>query len=286
MALNYEATLNYPFPDLECHYTERDSILYALGLGIGVDPEDNEALRFVYEGHERFSTMPTQVVAIGMRSNWATDPSTGVTYSKMVHAGQRIEMHRTLPTSGTVICSQRIVSVVDKGVNRGALVLNERKLAEKSTGENIATITSTTLARADGGFGKQSDELPNPARLPDREPDNVLEISTQTNQALIYRLSGDWNPLHADPAVASAAGFRAPILHGLCSYGLSAFGILKTYCGLDGSKLISHEARFSSPVFPGDTVRIDSWQDGNTIAFRALANDRVVLNNGRIVVSD
>ena len=180
----------------------------------------------------------------------------------------------------------RIVEVIDKGPGKGALLLTERTIADKATGELIGTVTQTIFCRGDGGFGGPPREAPAPHPLPARAPDAVCDFGTRPEMALIYRLSGDYNPLHADPAFAKAAGFDRPILHGLGTFGVSGHALLKTMCGYDPARLISFSCRFSAPVFPGETIRTEMWRDGDVVSFRArvVERDVIAINNGRAEV--
>jgi acyl dehydratase len=148
------------------------------------------------------------------------------------------------------------------------------------------TITGSMFARGDGGFGGPSEGQPEPHAIPQRAPDMTVDISTRPDQALIYRMSGDRNPLHCDPAVAKMAGFPRPILHGMCTYGITCRAVLQTYAGYDATRFKSHQARFSSPVFPGETISVDLWKDADVISFEARAKERgvTVIKNGKTVL--
>jgi acyl dehydratase len=161
-------------------------------------------------------------------------------------------------------------------------MFTERSLTDKATGAPIATLSSTTVMRGDGGFGGPSGPTPEPHRLPARAPDAALDIATLPQAALIYRLSGDMNPLHADPKVAAAAGFARPIMHGLCSFGIAGRALVKLACGNDPGRLAHMQVRFTAPAYPGETIRTEIWRDGATVSFRARAveRDAVILSNG------
>ena len=155
-------------------------------------------------------------------------------------------------------------------------------IIDAANGETLAKVSMSTFCRGDGGFGGENKPGPTPAAIPEREPDHVCDLATLPRQALIYRLSGDYNPLHADPKVARAAGFERPILHGLATYGLAARAILKTLLDYNASRLTGLDVRFSAPVYPGETVRFDIWREGDGARFRASVAERqvVVLDNG------
>jgi acyl dehydratase len=211
------------------------------------------------------------------------NPDTGIDFVKVLHGEQDLEIHKPLPTEGSIIGQTKVVEVVDKGAGKGALIITERKIYEKKSGDLLNTQKATIFARGNGGFGGPVTSAPTPHALPDRKPDTAVEIRTSTQAALLYRLNGDYNPLHADPEVAKRAGFKAPILHGLASYGIAARAVLKAIDIKDASKLKSFGLRFSSPVYPGETIRTDIWKDGHDVSFRAgvVERDVLVLSNGR-----
>ena len=287
MAIHPDKLFNWPFKEVEQTYTVRDSIIYALGLGFGADPLDEGQLNFTFEERD-FKAVPTMAAVLCTPGFWVRDPESGVDWKKVLHGEQAIELHRPLPPKATIKARSRITDIIDKGKGKGALFFAERTLVDGATDEPLATLKSTTFARGDGGFGGPSRPQPEPHVLPHREPDEVCDLPTLPQAALIYRLSGDPNPLHADPQVAAAAGFDRPILHGLCTLGIAGHAILKTYCDYDTARFKSLKLRFSSPVFPGETIRTEMWRDGKNVSFRAkvVERDIVVLNNGLSVVSD
>jgi acyl dehydratase len=281
MAIVYEKLLNRDFGTMEHTYTERDTMLYALGVGLGLDPLDEDCLKFVYE--DGLKSLPSQAVVLAYPGFWAKDPDTGIDWIKVLHAGQEVIMHRQLPAAGTVVAETRVTDIADKGARVGALVVTERTVRDKFSGEKYCTLITTILCRGDGGFGGPKKPSPRPDQVPDRQPDLLCDLPTLPQQALIYRLSGDYNPLHASPAVARAAGFRAPILHGLCTFGVLTHAIIKSCCDYDPGRLQRIRLRFSSPVYPGETLRTEVWvQESGKIAFRcrSLEQEKVVINNG------
>lgn len=285
MALNYKKILNWRFEDVIQSYTEKDSIIYTLSLGLGLNPTDPGELKFVYE--KGLQTFPTMAVVMGHPGPWMTNPDTGIDYLKVLHGEQRLEIHNQLPPGGTVIGRTRIVEIIDKGADKGALIITERKLYEQESGDLLNTQGATVFARGNGGFGGPVTSGPAPHALPEREPDLVVDIPTSTQAALLYRLNGDHNPLHADPKIAEQAGFRAPILHGLAAYGIAARAVLKGLDVSDASRLKSFDLRFSAPVYPGETIRTDIWKEDGVISFRSrvVERDVIVLNNGRAVIA-
>lgn len=284
MPLDYKKILNWPFKDVVQSYTSRDTILYALGLGFGFNPTDPEELKFVYE--KELETFPTMPVVLGHPGPWMTNPETGVDMTKVLHGGQHLEIHKPLPIEGTITARTRVTDIIDKGVDKGAIIITERRLSDTSTGDLLNIQNATIFARGNGGFGGPVTASPKPHALPDREPDSIFDIVISTQAALLYRLNGDYNPLHADPEIAGKAGFKSPILHGLASYGIAARAVLKACDINDPSRLRSFGLRFSSPVYPGETIRTETWKDGNEISFRVRVEERdvIVLNNGKATI--
>lgn len=280
MPIDYDKLLNWPFKPVEHSYTTNDTILYALGLGVGSDALNAADLRFTFEEQPGFAALPFMAAVLGTPGFWVRDPESGIDWTKVLHGEQGIALHSTIPVEGTLIAQNRVAEIIDKGADKGALLYIEREITDKATGQRIATTTSTTFARGDGGFGGPTGPLKPVHQLPDRTPDLSLDTPILPQAALIYRLSGDPNPLHASPEIAAKAGFKAPILHGLCTFGVAGCAVLKSCCNNDPARLKSFDLRFSSPVFPGETVTTEIWQDGDTVSFRAHVEDRTVLNNG------
>jgi acyl dehydratase len=281
MAIVYEKLLALKIPDVVHTYSEKDAILYALGIGLGQDPTDPDELPFVYE--KNLKLLPTFAIVLAWPGFWARDLDTGIDWVKLVAGEQGLVLHRPLAAAGTVVGRTRVTEVVDKGQGKGALVYSERELIEQASGDKIATMTQTTFCRGDGGFGGPDRETPPVHPLPARTPDLVCDHRTRPESALIYRLSGDPNPLHVDPAVAKAAGFDRPILHGLATFGIAGHAILKSCCRHEPGRLFAISGRYSSPVYPGETIRTEIWIDGSTASFRVrvVERDVVALSNGR-----
>ena len=290
--LDYQIVKNWDFGDKVQSYTFRDTILYALGLGIGTDPVDATQLRFVFE--KDLQVIPTMAAVLGSTGFWWKDPSTGVDWVKLVYSAQDLRIHRPLPIEGTVIGRNHVVSVTDRGVDKGAIVQIRRELFEQSGNHLLAEVIQTSILRGDGGYstlpGAQSDPAPTPlANLPDRAPDLTFTYSVPAQSALIYRLSGDYNTLHADPDVAARAGFKRPILHGLCTFGIAAYTAICLCCSGDGAALKRIAARFTAPVYPGEDLMFSIWKEGAK-SFRLRAQVHrpeplSVLDNGIIEVA-
>ena len=258
-------------------------MLYALGIGFGADPDDEDQLRFVYE--KDLKVVPTQSMVLALPGGWVRD--SGIDYARVVHGEQAGEFHAPIPAEGEVVGSLRITDVIDKGEGKGALIYVERSVRDGASGQALATIRQTIFARGDGGIGGPAREQPPVHPLPDRAPDGICELPTVPQQALIYRLSGDYNPLHAEPALAQRVGFPRPILHGMATYGVATHALLRSVCGYDPSRLSSIAGRFTSPVFPGERFATDYWVDGDVVSFRTRAVDRdvIAINNGRATIT-
>jgi len=285
MTIVYEKLLALNVPPVEQSYGPKDCMLYALGLGLGQDPMNEDELAFVYE--KNLKVLPTYALVQGYSPYWLRNPESGVNWTKVVHGEQGLVLHKPVASQGSVIGQTRIVDVVDKGEGKGALVYSERKVTDKATGALLVTLTQTTFCRGDGGFGGPKRDTPPPHAIPERAPDIVCDLPTRPEMALIYRLSGDINPLHAEPAFARVAGFPRPILHGLASFGVAGHALLKSVCAYDPARLAAISGRFSAPVFPGETIRTEMWRDGAVVSFRArvVERDVIAVNNGRAEIA-
>ena len=284
MALDVQELLSR-YLRTEMTYGDRDVMLYALSLGLGRDPLDETELRYVYE--QRLEVVPTFATILAF-STRLMKPTDDLDFSKLLHGEQRLELHGPLPASGTAIIEVRIKDLIDKGAGKGLLITTEVTVSSKESGERLATLEGVGFYRGDGGRTGRSGTAPPPHQLPERAPDAVVTSTTRPDQALLYRLNGDRNPLHAEPAFARRAGFERPILHGLCSYGIACCAVLRTYCPEEPRRIRTFNVRFSAPVFPGETLRTEMWRDGETVSFRTHSQERdlVVLNNGKCCLTD
>lgn len=280
MTINYETLRQWPFPERVDTYTARDSMLYALGLGYGSDPCSEAELPFVRENHT--VAVPTILAVMGAPNGWAADPGTGIDYLKLLHGEHRMTFHAPIEALGSIRSETRVSAVIDKGADKGALVVTQRDIFDAEEGTPLASIEHVSFCRADGGFGEGDAPIEPLPNVPSREPDRVVELATTPQAALLYRLNGDWNPVHIFPETARAAGFERPILHGLCSFGMAARAVIRTSCDNDPHRLKSFSTRFSAPMFPGETLSVEIWDADGAVHFRALAKERqkVVLGNG------
>ena len=278
MPIEYPSVLELKESGRRFSWSERDTMLYALAIGMGGDPMNADELHFVYE--KQLRAVPTFATVVAWGAEVGPDRM-GLNRGQTLHGAESLTWHQPLPVAGTVIADSGVIAAYDKG-KKGAVIERQTVLRDADTQQLLVTITRTAFARADGGFGGPS-QSPEAHDTPRREPDAVLEFATRRDQALLYRLCGDRNPLHADPEVARAAGFSVPILHGLCTYGIGCRALLQTYCAFDPSRLKSYAVRFSAPVLPGDVVVVKLWKDGETVSLEAEVPARgvTVIKNGK-----
>lgn len=284
MTIDVEHLLAWPFQDVVHHYTARDSMFYALSIGLGADPLDRRQLRYVYENG--LQAFPTMALVLGHPGPWLRHSDSGIDANMVVFGEHTLTLHQPLPEAATVVAREQVVGVVDKGEGRGALLYVQRRITDQGSGDALATLEATFFCRANGGFGGPSGSLRPIVTLPGTPPDTVVTMPTLPQAALLYRLNVDYNPLHADPDAAAAVGFPRPILHGLCTYAVAAHAVVRTFCGYDGAQLQSISARFSAPVYPGEAVDVELWQRGNDVYFRGWvrAREAKVLDGGKAIL--
>lgn len=285
MPIDYPAVLQLKTKAAPYSWSDREVMLYALGIGMGDNPLNERELQFV---NEAFAIpKPLKVVpTFASVCVWGARPGFIDLNRVMVVDGERdITFHRPLPSEAGVTADARVRGVYDKGKEKGAIIQNEIVVRDGDGGK-IVTILSSTFARGDGGFGGPAEGMLEAHQVPRRAPDRSIDIPIRRDQALIYRLSGDRNPLHSDPEFARRAGFPRPILHGMCTYGLTCRAVLQTYADYDPSAFRRHRVRFSAPVFPGETITINLWKDGNSISFEGHVRERhvTVAKNGQTVL--
>ena len=272
-------------------YTDRDTLLYAVAIGMGRDPLDASELEYVCEsvGSRVVPTASTVLTRANRSGGGERVPSlmSKMNYALLLHGEQRLQIHQTIPPAAETLVSSQTRGVYDKGKGKGALLVNETNVKLRD-GSPLFTLGSTLFFRGDGGFGGSAEGAPVPHVIPDRSPDAVCEMPGRADQAMVYALCGDRNPLHRDPGVAKKAGFEVPILHGLCSYGIACHAVLKTMLDYDQTRMTGFDVRFSSPVYPGETQVVEMWKDGNVISFRVTLKERgiVSINNGKCTTTD
>jgi acyl dehydratase len=284
MAMNYDHLMKLKSEGQRFNYTDRETMLYAIGIGLGRDPLNEAELPFVFE-QGTLKTVPTMATVL---TRMSVLKDSGVDYSRVVHGEQRLTLHRTLPPQGELVADARVTEAYDKGPGKGAVIFTETIARSAADHLPMFTLHSTTFARGDGGFGGPAGSGPAPHPLPERSPDGSVTLETRKDQALLYRLNGDRNPLHADPALARRVGFPVPILHGLCTYGTACRALLQQVAKYDHTRITGFDVRFSAPVYPGESIATDYWVDGKVVSFRCRIPERdnaIVINNGRCALA-
>jgi acyl dehydratase len=283
MALDYEKLMALKRNGDRFSYTDRETMLYAIGIGMSRDPYDEAELAYTFE-RQKLKTVASMATVL-QRVPLLKD--CGYDYTKVVHGEQRLTLHRPLEPEGEIIVDSRVLSAFDKGAGKGAIINTEMAVRSAADDRPLYTLVSTTFARGDGGFGGPNGAGLEAHRIPDRKPDLTGVAETRLDQALLYRLNGDRNPLHADPELAKRVGFPVPILHGLCTYGAACRTILRDVAKYDHTRIAGFDVRFSSPVYPGETILTDMWVDGNVVSFRCRLKERevTVINNGKCTLA-
>ena len=277
MPINYDEIMSMTSENVEISYSDKDSILYSLGVGLGNDPMNLAELKYVYEN--------SQVALPSMATNFQYHSplllKANINFILVVHGEQKLSFTNPLPVSGDFISNAKVIGCYDKGAGKGAIIDVETTINQKKDNTEICTLISTTFARGDGGFG--GPESPkNEIFKPEGDPDFVHEIKTKPDQALIFRLSGDYNPLHSDPNFAKTAGFEKPILHGMCTYGIACRSVVESVCEGDAKRLKKFDCRFSSPVYPGETIVTEMWKNDSKVYYQSKVKerDKIVIKNG------
>lgn len=278
MPITYPEILEVRTDDVRASWDDREPILYALGVGMARDPLDRAELAFVDE--RRLKVLPTFATILARRADPGPLP---LNRALVLDGGRDLRIHRPFPAEGEVLMDGRILEVVDRGADKGAVITREVMIRDAADGAPIAALRTTVMARGDGGFGGPPPTPTPRSDPPDRAPDRTVEVRTRPDQALLYRLSGDRNPLHSNPEAAARAGFERPILHGLCTYGIACRALLQTYADYDPAAIARFQARFSAPCFPGEVLAVDLWRSGLEVAFQVRAAERgvVVIREGR-----
>lgn len=263
-------------------WTSKDCLIYALGVGAGAaDPL--QELEFTTENTSGAPqrALPTMAVVLGtLGGGW--DKIGSFNPAMLVHGEQGITLHREIPVEGELEAVSEITGIYDKG--KGAVIVSESTATLVGTGEPLFSTRMSAFIRGEGGWGGDRGPSGTPNAAPERDPDHTVTVQTRTDQALLYRLSGDRNPLHSDPAFAAMGGFDRPILHGLCTYGFTGRALLHELCGGDPARFKGMDARFSSPVMPGEALTVKAWLDGpGSAIFQTCGDDgRVVIDAGRV----
>jgi acyl dehydratase len=287
VAAGLHRLLDWQLPDAVQSLTRRDVAFYALSIGAGRNPRDRGQLRYVDPASAEFRALPSMALVMGYPGFWLGDPRLQLDVGRILHVEQSVEILGPIPVEGRIVGRTRVVDVVDRGPGKGVLVHSEREVSEGS-GRTFARLRQVHTLRGYGGFSSrivQGDAGPQQVRPGCAAA--VIDIEIRPEQALLYRLNGDMNPMHSDPAVAGPAGFPAPLLHGMCTFGIVAKKLIEALCEDKADELLSMSARFTGPIYPGETLRTEIQPDGS---FRSISVERnaPVLGNGlaRIAVHE
>jgi acyl dehydratase len=275
MPLNPEAVGSKGEP-VEVSWSSKDCLLYAVGIGAGT-----HELAFTTENTNGIAqaVFPTFPVVVGWGAGSAMGKIGSFNPALLVHGQQSVTLHRQIPVEGTAILQEEVVAMYDKG--KAAVVVTQKTAT--LDGQPLYTTTSSVFIRGEGGWGGERGPSGPRNEPPEREADRRVTYETSPNQALVYRLSGDRNPLHSDPGFAAIGGFERPILHGLCTYGFTGRALLHSLCGSDPGRFQHVEGRFTSPVVPGEALTVDMWElgDGEAV-FTTSVGDRLVIDQGLV----
>jgi acyl dehydratase len=280
MPLNLDAVGKSSDPR-ERSWDHKDCLLYALGVGAGMEDPTGAELDLTTENSAGVTQRALPTMAVVLQAGGMDFKAIGdFDLTKMLHGDQSVTLHREIPVEGRLRTTNKIAAMYDKGA--AAVVVLESDSVLADSGEPLFTNRSSLFLRGEGGFGGDRGPSTSKAGPPDRAADLSVTYQTRPDQALLYRLNGDRNPLHSDPTFAAKGGFPKPILHGLCTYGFTGRGLLHLLCGGDPARFRSMEARFTSPVMPGEQLTIEAWRTGDgEAAFRTTASEgRVVLDGG------
>jgi acyl dehydratase len=263
-------------------WNSKDALIYALGVGAGAANALDE-LEFTTENTSDRPQRALPTIAVVLAPLGGIGDIGTFNPAMLVHGEQGITLHKEIPVEGELEATSEVTGIYDKG--KGAVVVWETKCIDVKTGDPLLDTRMSAFIRGEGGWGGDRGPSGGANQAPDRAPDHEVTVQTRQDQALIYRLSGDRNPLHSDPAFAAMGGFDKPILHGLCTYGFTGRALLHAVCGSDPARFKGMDARFSSPVMPGEALTVKAWSDGDGFVFQTLGGDgRVVIDNGRVSV--
>jgi acyl dehydratase len=278
MAFDPDRLRNWDFGEQRQSYDARDAILYALGIGLPIAAGESGDLDFLVE--DRLRVLPSFAVTLATPGMWPKIPALEVDWVKVLHMAHAARFHRPLPAAASVVSRATVTELYDRGAEKGAVCILRRQVADAADGGLYCTIDQTVALRGNGGFG--GDLLPKAVRpeMPARAPDHIESVATSPRAALIYRLSGDYNPLHADYKVARQAGYDRPILHGLASYGTACAVLLRAFCRGDPARLKSLSLRFAGVVMPGERLDFACWKEGGQVLFEAKVADGTVMDQG------
>ncbi|MGI6853512.1 MaoC/PaaZ C-terminal domain-containing protein [Mesorhizobium sp. 1B3] len=271
---------NWRVPRMSQDYTARDAALYALTIGFGDDPLDRDELRYVDHTLGNFRVAPSFALILGYPGFWLGDPATGIEIGRILHIEQSVEILTPLAPAGRVTGETSVTDLLDLGAGKGA-VLRSRRDIRDADDRLIAVVRQSHMLLGYGGFGGERPAKSAAEKL--GQPAWTVKTKALPQQALLYRLNGDLNPIHADPDLAAISGFEKPILHGMCSFGMTCRAILRSLCAYEPARLRFISARMTAPVFPGETLRHDIHPGGFFTA-TVVERDKVALDHGSAVI--
>jgi acyl dehydratase len=279
-SMNLSKVMSLQFAPVKQTLTASECILYALGIGIGERVTDPDDLRYVYE--QGLRVFPSMVNVICHPGAWIQAAELDIDWIRAVHGEQSFVLYEDPAVGHSYVASHRVAEVIDKGVGKGAILIFEKTINEQATGSLVSTVTSTYFLRGDGGGGGTTERSASPGLGPMRQKPQRIDLATLRQAGLLYRLSGDYNPIHASPDTARKAGFDRPILHGLCTLGVATRAIMQSCLKSPGEKLKRLRTRFTAPFYPGETLGIEYAEDDEGVQFRGVAVERnvIVLNGG------
>lgn len=283
MPLDPEKLLAFNIPSGRQTLSPRDVALYALSIGMGQNPVNERELEFIDVNHD-IKVVPSMAFVMAHPGFWFADPATSIDVSGMLHADQSMELLAPFFPQDSITSTTKVTELIDKGPGKAALMRTET-LLRNDRDEMVARLLRTVFLRGAGGFGGKNEQFAIAEVSPQRKPDHVVEFSTRPEQALLYRLNGDLNPLHADPAFARKAGFERPILHGLCTAAIACHAVLRAVLSYDEQALKYFHVRFTGVVLPGETIRTEIWNEGY-FRVRATERDVIAIDNGRFTLKE
>lgn len=278
MAFDPQRLLDWDFGERRHSYHARDAILYALGVGLPIAPGESGDLDFLIE--DRLRVLPSFAVTLATPGMWPKIPALEVDWVKVLHMAHAARFHRPLPPEAEVVSRASITELHDRGADKGSVCILRRDVRDAKDGALYCTIDQTVALRGNGGFGGAPMPKTQRPRPPARRADHLESVRTSERAALIYRLSGDYNPLHADYEVARKARYDRPILHGLASYGAACAVILRAFCAGEPARMKSLDLRFAGVVMPGDRLDFACWKESGRILFEVKVGDRMVIDQG------
>lgn len=280
MTLSCSQLLAFQVPVAQQVLTPQDAAFYALSVGFGQDPMDQRELAFV-DPTPSLRAVPSMALVLAYPGFWLGSPEVGLDAAKIAHVEQAVLLHKPLPTAGRILGHTQVTGVFDRGGAKGLVIESERRLLDAADNSAIATLRQTHFLRGDHCADAPPYVPAAREEAPRGNPCAQIDMATRPEQALYYRLNGDRNPLHIDPAVAAKAGFARPILHGMCTFGVVTRAVLAARCEYQPQRIGAISMRFRAPVFPGDTLRVSIWPCG-ALQVRAVERDTLVIDAGRV----